>query len=142
MCIRDSYLIDPGRWGYWYVETLCQALILLALLFAIPGIRRLERAHPFGFATGALAVTLAGRLLPADDNEFTDRMMSLHITLWIFALGWVACRATTARQRGLTGALVLLLVPWSFGEPLRELVVVVGLLLLVVPRIPLSLIHI
>jgi hypothetical protein len=99
-------------------------------------VRRLERAAPFGFAVGVLAVALTGRLLPADGNEFTDRMMSLHVTLWIFTLGWVICRASTGRHRLLAGALVLGTVPGSFGEPWREMVIIAGLLLLLVPRVP------
>jgi len=82
-----NYVIDPSRWGYWYVETLCQGLLILGLVFAVPVVRRAERAHPFGLAVAALAVAMVGRMLPDDGNEFTARMMSLHSVFWIFALG-------------------------------------------------------
>jgi Acyl-CoA synthetases (AMP-forming)/AMP-acid ligases II len=130
-------VIDPATWGYWYVEALSQTLLLLAVLFAIPAVRRAERAHPFPFAVLVLLAVLVGRMYPEPGNEFSDRLMSTHLVLWLFALGWVVQRATTPGQRAAAAALVVLLVPGFFEDPLRGAVVVGGLLLLLlVPRIP------
>lgn len=128
--------LDPHAWGYWYVETLCQALLLLALVFSVPAVRRLERAHPFGFAAVALLVTSLGRLFPDRGNEFSDRLMSTHLVLWLFVLGWLVHRARTPPQRALTLLLVGLLVPDFFvGEPARGGLVAIGLaVLLLAPR--------
>lgn len=63
-------------------------------------------------------------------------MMSLHVVMWIFVLGWLAARSKTVPQLVLTATLIVALVPGSFHEPLRELVITPGLLLLLVPRIP------
>ena len=57
-----NYLIDPAAGATWYVETLCQALVLLALLLAVPV--RSSAAHPFGFALAALAVASSGGCRP------------------------------------------------------------------------------
>jgi acyl-CoA synthetase (AMP-forming)/AMP-acid ligase II len=129
--------LDPAAWGYWYVETLVQILMLLALLFAVPGVRRLERAHPTAFACAVLAAGLVGRLFPDTGNEFSDRLMSAHLVLWLFAVGWLAARAHGAGARIATAVLVVLLVPGFFEHPLRDTVVTGGLLLLVLaPRLP------
>jgi acyl-CoA synthetase (AMP-forming)/AMP-acid ligase II len=134
--LLNRYL-DPAAWGYWYVETLVQLLALLAVLFAVPGVRRLERACPLAFACAVLAVGLAARLFPDTGNEFSDRLMSAHLVLWLFALGWVTARAAGAGSRIATAGLVVLLVPGFFENPLRDAVVTGGLLLLVlVPRLP------
>jgi acyl-CoA synthetase (AMP-forming)/AMP-acid ligase II len=128
--------LDPHAWGYWYVETLCQALLLLAVLFSVPAVRRLERAHPYRFAAVALLVTSAGRLFPDRGNDFSDRLMSVHLVLWLFVLGWLIHRARTPGQRAFTLLLVGLLVPDFFvGEPARGGLVAIGLaLLLLAPR--------
>ncbi|MFC5995734.1 AMP-binding protein [Pseudonocardia hispaniensis] len=132
-----NYLLDPGVWGYWFVETLCQIMVLLAAVLAIPAVRRLEQRHPFGFALAVLLVALVGRLYPDPGNEFSARLMSPHLVLWIFALGWLGYRARTGWQRGTAAVLVLALVPGFFHDPLRDAVVVAGMLLLLVPRLPL-----
>jgi hypothetical protein len=131
-----NQFLDPAAWGYWYVETLIQILLLLALLFAAPAVVRLERAHPFPFALTMTLVALLGWLYPDTGNEFSDRLMSTHLVLWIFCLGWLAHRSTTHAQRTTTALLALLLVPAFFEEPMRGGVVVIGLLLLLVPSLP------
>lgn len=131
-------VVDPHAWGYWFVETLVQTLLILAVIFAIPAVRRLERAHPFGFAVAVMVCALPGRLFTDAGNEFSDRVMSTHLVLWLFALGWVVHRATTLNRRVLAAALVVLLVPGFFADPVRNLVVTAGLLLLLlVAGIPL-----
>ncbi len=129
--------IDPSVWGYWFVESLAQTLLLFAALFAIPAVRRLERAHPFRFALVVLAVTLVGRAFPDPGNEFSDRLMSTHLVLWLFVLGWVVHRAQTTGRWAVAAGLIIVLVPGFFDDPIRAAVVTGGLLLLLLaPRIP------
>jgi acyl-coenzyme A synthetase/AMP-(fatty) acid ligase len=131
-----NQFLDPSAWGYWYVEALCQMLLVLGLVLAVPVVRRRERAHPLGFALGILSVALVGRLFPVPGNEFSDRLMSTHLVLWLFALGWVVARSTGPAQRVAVAGLVLVLVPGFFDSPLRAAVVTGGLLLLALaPRI-------
>ncbi|GLZ28546.1 AMP-dependent synthetase [Lentzea sp. NBRC 105346] len=125
-----------GAWGYWYVEVAVQLLLVLGILFAIPAVRRLERRHRFGFAAGALAIGLVAYLFANDTVEFPERALATHGVAWFFALGWLAHRSTTLRQRLFTAALTLVLVPGYFDNPLREAVITAGvLLLLFVPRV-------
>ncbi len=132
-----NYLLDPHAWGYWFVETLAQIMLLLALVFAVPAVRRWERAGPFAFAAAALVVALTGLLVDDRGHEFSDRLMSPHQLLWLFVLGWLVQRAGTGSQRLLAAAAVAVLVPLFFGaEPLRAAVVTAGVLLLVVPTLP------
>ncbi|HZG91370.1 MAG TPA: AMP-binding protein, partial [Pseudonocardia sp.] len=132
-----NYLLDPHAWGYWFVETLAQILLLLALVFAVPAVRRRERAAPFAFAGIALAVALTGLLVDDRGHEFSARLMSPHQVLWLFVLGWLVQRADSGPRRVLAVLAVAVLVPAFFGaEPLRAAVVTVGVLLLVVPTLP------
>jgi acyl-CoA synthetase (AMP-forming)/AMP-acid ligase II/peptidoglycan/LPS O-acetylase OafA/YrhL len=94
------------RLDFWFVEVLVQILLLLALAFALPGLRRAGRAAPLGLALGvlgaALAAAFAGPLL-WDTEQYYDRMA--HMMLWLFALGWVLheARAGTAGTAAGTG---------------------------------------
>ena len=131
-----NYALDPSAWGYWYVETLVQILVVLAMMFAVPAVRRLERARPYQFALLVLATALAGRAFPDTDNEFSARLLSPHLVLWLFALGWLVHRSTTPARRWATAALIVALVPTFFVETARGSVVLLGLLaLLLLPRL-------
>jgi hypothetical protein len=56
---------------------------------------------------------------------------------WLFALGWAAAKATGVRSRLLVTVAVAATLPGFFGNPAREAVVIVGLVLLIwVPRLP------
>ncbi len=131
-----NYWVDPERWGYWFVETLVQILLLLALVLAVPAVARAQRRAPFAFACAALGVALAAVALDDGGNTFTARLMSPHTVLWLFVLGWLVQRATTPAQRLAATLLVVALVPAFFaGEPARGAVATVGVLLLLVPAV-------
>jgi acyl-CoA synthetase (AMP-forming)/AMP-acid ligase II len=122
------------QWRYWFVEALVQILVASTLLFTVAPVRRLERAQPFWFATGLLAVGLALREVLGSST--VHAIYRPHTVLWVFVLGWAAQRARTDAHRLLVSALALLAVPGTFGEGAREAVIVAGLLLLVwVPRV-------
>jgi acyl-coenzyme A synthetase/AMP-(fatty) acid ligase len=126
-------LLPPLVPGYWYVDALVQILLLMALLFALPVLGRLERRHPFAFAAGLLTVALIGRLYPSAYGWwFTTDIYSTQVVLWLFVLGWMAQRATTTAQRWTTTTAILVLVPTFFGaeDALRGAIVAVGLLVL------------
>lgn len=56
---------------------------------------------------------------------------------WCIALGWLVARSTTITQRSVVSALVLITVPGFFGDPVREAVVVIGVLVLLwLPSLP------
>lgn len=131
----NNYTGDPslsgGRWHYWFLEALVQILIVLTALFCIPALRRFERRHGFALVLGLLALSLLFRLdLPgiATDERYAFRP---HTVLWVFLLGWAAQRAVTWERRALVTALAAACVPGFFGEPVREMVVLGGLVLLI-----------
>jgi acyl-CoA synthetase (AMP-forming)/AMP-acid ligase II len=126
-----------GRWHYWFVEALVQILIVLAALFSVPAVRRLERARPFAFVLALLGAALLFRFevlaAGADDNL----VFRPHAVVWIFLLGWAVHRATSPARRAAVTAAVLLTVPGFFGDPVREAIVAGGVLLLLwLPAIP------
>ena len=117
-------------WHYWFVEALVWTLVGLTALLAVPAVDRLERRYafwlPFGLALAALVTRYdVVRLFGG------DYIHRAHVLLWLFALGWAAARAPTWRHRALVSATVVATVPGFFadGQHVRELVVVVGLLL-------------
>lgn len=95
---------------YWFVEALVQILLLMTALFAWPAARRAERANPFGFALGAVAVgvflVLSGPLV-WDTSYLFDR--APHMVFWMFALGWALQRAPDRAGKALALALALVL---------------------------------
>lgn len=126
------------QWQFWFLEAIVWSMLALAAVFAVPVVDRVERRHPFAFALGVLGVALIARLaltggVPAD---FTERYTTATV-VWCIALGWLVARSTTLAQRLLVSALVLVTVPGFFGDPAREAVVVVGVLVLLwLPTLP------
>ncbi|GAA4706753.1 AMP-binding protein [Pseudonocardia yuanmonensis] len=132
-----NYVIDPEAWGYWFVETLPQILLLMALLFAVPAVRALDRSRPFALPAAVYLVGLLGQFVDDGGNAFSLRQMSVHTVIWLFALGWAAQRAGTGPQRVAVLAGLAVAVPMMFAhEPHRAAVVAVGTALLLVPTLP------
>lgn len=131
-----------GRWWYWYVEALLQLLVVLAVAFSIPAVRRAERARPFLFAMSALVPVLALRAgvvrLPVapDGVELTEALIATHVIAWLFVIGWAAQRAGTVAQRAVVSVVLVLAMPGFFDNTSRELIVATGILLAMwVPRV-------
>ncbi len=127
-----------ARWEYWFVEALVQILVGLALLLAVPAVRRF--AHRRGGAAAALvlSVGLAVRFDLLGLADLGHRVGRAHEVLWLFAAGWAAAQATSVRQRLALSAVLAVAVPGFFGETSREVVLLVGMLLLIwVPQLPL-----
>ena len=130
--------VRTGAVGYWFVEVLVHALLVLAALFAVPRVRRWERAHGFVFAGVALALMSLPRLFFEAGASFDERNMTTFGAVWFFALGWLAFRADTVLLKCAVLVVAMVLVPGSFDDPAREGVVLAGLAVLVaVPRLPL-----
>ncbi|WP_105031105.1 AMP-binding protein [Arthrobacter ruber] len=121
-----------SEWHFWFVEMLVYVLVAVMLLLAVPWVDRLERRVPFAFALGVLAVTLLSRY------DIVDPGLPKPLPVfWLFVLGWAVARAGDTRRRLLVSALAALTVPGSFDEPLREVTIVLGLLLITwVPALP------
>ncbi|TIR42114.1 MAG: AMP-dependent synthetase, partial [Mesorhizobium sp.] len=46
---------------YWFIEAYAQTLLVFALAFAVPVLRKLAQARPFAFSIGLLAFAAAAR---------------------------------------------------------------------------------
>lgn len=128
----------PGaRWSFWYIEAVVQILLVLALVFAIPGVRRLEQRYPIGTALLFTAPALAVRFNLIQGTTDSSRIFRPQEIFWIFAIGWLAAIVKGAAGRALLSLLVLATVPGFFGMPGREALVAAGLLLVIwVPSLP------
>nr|MBA2464740.1 AMP-dependent synthetase [Nocardioidaceae bacterium] len=120
---------EPQGW-YWFVEVLVLTLLVLTALLAVPWVDRLERRWsfwlPFGLALAGLLTRYdVVQLLPGDDIHRAG------VVFWLFALGWATVKATTRRHRVLVSSVVVASLPGFFDDPVREAVVVAGMLLLV-----------
>ena len=126
------------HWQFWFIEAVTWTMLVLAAVFTIPHLDRLERRHPFGFAIAVLTMALAARFafLGGTEAHATERYTTLMV-VWCIALGWLVARSTTLRRRLLTSAVALVAVPGFFGEPWREAIVLVGILVLLwFPTLP------
>lgn len=127
------------HWQFWFIEAVAWSLLGLAALLAVPGIDRLERRHPYAFAVGVLAVALVARtlLLGGVEAHATERYTTVMV-VWCLALGWLIARSRSLTQRWAATVVAIASVAGFFGTPSRELVIVIGLLLLIwLPAVPL-----
>src|SRR6185312_501796 len=90
-----------------------------------------ERRRPFAFPMVLVAVGLLTRydLVVPDAGPY--RGANAYVLIWLFATGWAAARATSARQRLLVSAVPVLTVPGFWPSmPGRELTIILGVLAL------------
>lgn len=122
------------QWHFWFLETLVWSLVGLALLLAVPAVRRALDRDPFTWSlallAGALAVRFAWTGVAAGDTE----RYTVGVVLWCLALGLCAATATTPRRRLLVAALTIAATYGFFGDVRRETLVVLGVLLLLAGR--------
>jgi len=138
----DNLLKFSGT--YWFIQVLIQILLFMALLFAIAPLRRFADRRPFDFGLILFAFAAALILLAPFDMIWDKRNYQLpQFRLWQFAFGWCVCFGTThARRAGLAYALVAvgvldhLMLKHSGGPDWAVVTVLLGLILLYVPKIP------
>jgi hypothetical protein len=120
-----------AQWRFWFLEALLWSMLGVVALLAIPAVRRWERQWPFAFALGVLAITLLLRtvVLGGIEAEGTEKY-AVATVAWCVALGWVIARVATRTQRLVISAIALLSVVGFFGQPLREALVIGGVLVL------------
>ena len=128
-------IAGPSRWGerwqYWFIEVLVHILVGVALLVAVPPVRRLLRERGFEVA---VALTVAGLALRYDLFGFANTERLIHradSVVWFFTLGWGAWLARGTRQRAILTALLLAGIPHYFESGRRESYVAIGVLALI-----------
>ena len=118
--LTNNYLGDParrgGRWEYWYFEAFVQASIVLAVVFAIPAVRRLERRGPFLFAMGVLAFAWLVRFDVVQWGDPYNEVFRPHSVAAFIALGWCAQRADTVWQKLVVTAAAIITTFGYFGS--------------------------
>lgn len=126
------------QWQFWFLEAALYALLLLAGLFAIRAVDRLERRAPFGFALGLVALGLTARVLVAGVQADGLEKYTAFVVMWLVALGWAIARARTTGQRLVVATIAFAATFGFLGDLGREAIVVAGtLLLLWLPALPL-----
>ncbi|NGY64461.1 AMP-binding protein [Lentzea sp. NEAU-D13] len=124
-----------GAAGYWFVEVVVHVLLLCALVFAVPAIRRWEQRHGYAFALALLGLTLALRFTV--DGDFFARNMTTLGAAWFVALGWLAHRSPALWQKCLVVVVLVVMVPGRMEDLSREIVVIAGVIVLLsLARVP------
>lgn len=125
-------VLGPDSWGdtwrYWYLEALVQILLVMALLFCIPAVRRSVARLPFALPLALTALTLTVRFgILEYGHEYRQVNLATGVA-WLFMIGWAAQRAETVPRKLLVSAIALAALPGWFGDPIRELIIAVALL--------------
>ncbi|WP_344377170.1 AMP-binding protein [Agromyces tropicus] len=120
------------QWQFWFLEALVWSIVGLAVLFALPGVARLEQRFPYAFALAVLGIALVVRYVVSGGITPSSPMRyALPAIAWLIALGWLVARSTSAPRRVAASAIALATVPGFFGDPVREGIVLGGLALLI-----------
>jgi acyl-CoA synthetase (AMP-forming)/AMP-acid ligase II len=124
---------DRNTWHFWFIEDLVYVTVAATVLLSLGTVDRWERRLPLALPVAVMAVGLVARyqLLPG---------VELHKTVanaWLFATGWAAAKSASSAQRLAVTLAVVATVPGFFGDPVRESVVIAGLVVLTwVPAVP------
>ncbi|WP_274534816.1 AMP-binding protein [Mesorhizobium sp. ORS 3428] len=133
---------------YWFIEAYAQTLLVFALIFAIPAVRKLCLARPFAFSLGLLGFAAAARFSVPPFVDIGNRQ--IFAIYWVFHLavfGWCAGLADSPSKRlvltGFAAAVLGYLAFWEsvwFGTTVKYLMIFAALLvLLYLPRVRLPL---
>jgi acyl-CoA synthetase (AMP-forming)/AMP-acid ligase II len=126
--------------AFWFIETVFHSLLLMAVLYAIPAVRRWSARNPFemGLALLLLAVALL-TLLPLTPLGAGDVAgHRLHNHFYLYALGFLAAVARGRRERLIVLGLGVVAAAWVLGVPgARAFWLAAGLAaILFVPAVP------
>jgi acyl-CoA synthetase (AMP-forming)/AMP-acid ligase II len=117
-------------WKYWFIEALVALLLVTTLLVAVPAFDRAERRWPFAVPFALAVIALLGRYHVLSTDPATTYVLTPTFAAWVFALGWAVQRARTLVERIAVVTLVLLVVPGSYTQTDRVVILIAGLLLL------------
>jgi acyl carrier protein len=120
-------------WQPWFLEVITWSFAGLALLLAVPVVDAWQRRHRFAAAALAVGVTLGLRFAWVGIEAGPTERYTIGCVLWCLALGWAAAEARRPWQRIAVGATAACATYGFFGDPVRETIVVVGILALLVP---------
>ncbi|HXH80540.1 AMP-binding protein [Nocardioides sp.] len=122
-------------WQFWFLEVVVWSNLGLAALVLVPVVDRALRQRPFAVALVVLGCALAARYASVGLSAGGTQKYTLLGAFWCIAIGWAAADARTPAHRCLVAAAALL-GTWGYfsDDPARYAAVVLGMLLLLVPR--------
>lgn len=135
--LRDALLVNgwlagrDGWWGYWFVESLVQILVVAGAVTALPPVRRLARRHPFETALTFTALALLPRFGLVDIPAVNPRVFRPHEVAWIFGIGWAAAQARRTSERLILTGVAAAAIPGFFDRSDQPVLAAAGLLLLI-----------
>ncbi|QOF70680.1 AMP-binding protein [Aminobacter sp. SR38] len=96
-------IFDPKHmlpYLYWFVEAYAQVMLIVAVLFSLPAVRKQVAARPFATGMTALVVTIAIKILaPKVWAVGAVQIFTVSDVFYLAVFGWCAFHAQTARQR-------------------------------------------
>jgi hypothetical protein len=125
-------------WRFWFIEALVVALVVTAVLSALPLVGRLDRRHPLGLPLALTVASFAFRL-PLFELHVPRMHGSALVVLHLFFLGWALARVRTQRERILLTVVTVAVVGTFSFNPARDGLTLAVLLLLLwkpVTRVP------
>ena len=132
------WLFEHGRGNiFWFVEALLFLIVATTAVLNIPPIRAAYAAHPWAVAMVGLLVLSVPRYVVLAVADGAVRGMPGTVA-WLFAAGVAMSQADTWPRRVITAASAMIVTIGFFHDPVRNLVIAVGLVLLaVVATVPL-----
>ena len=121
-------------WQFWFLDVLVWTNLVLAAVLLVPAVDRIQRRRPFATAVVAAVAALALRYALTGTAADGLQKYAVPFVLWCVAVGWAAAEARTRAHRVVVAALAVAGVAGFFpGDVQRQVVVVAGLLVLLVP---------
>jgi AMP-binding enzyme/Phosphopantetheine attachment site len=140
----STNLVGPSywteQWQVWFLEAAAWSMLALMAALAVPWVRAQESAQPWRFGLIWLGLAMALRFALTGVEAVSIERYSATMVAWCVPLGYLVARSDTSTRRLVMTGLIPLCTFGFFDEPVREAVIVAGLLLvlwaprLVLPR--------
>ncbi|GAB3256278.1 AMP-binding protein [Nocardioides dilutus] len=114
------------QWQFWFLEALVWTSLALVALVSVRAFDRWERRRPFSTAAALLAVALLLRFAWVGLEAGPTERYTVGVVAWCFVAGWAAQRARSSRQRVVVLIGTVAGAAGFFGDPQRELLLVVS----------------
>ena len=115
--INNWWPVEPEMaFPYWFVSAYAQIIVILGLVFAIPGVAHAFRTWPKASAyAGLAAATVVMRVLGMDAMEFGPRSHSPIAALQLLMVGWCIASVEDIRDKFVASIVVagVFLLDWS-----------------------------
>ena len=114
------------QWQFWFLESLVWTSLALVALMAVRAFDSWERRRPFAMAAALLSGALVLRFAWVGVEAGPTERYTVGIVAWCFVAGWLAQRARSTAQRAVVLLGTAIGVAGFFGDPQRELLVVLA----------------